>query len=108
MRSQKLLNALFVIVTSLFLMAPPSHALSFQSASKTIINYIAPITKTSSINVLEQSQKHISTMNTEITDPNFNKMRNKDTKKSFAIVIVIGLLIVATIVPLVIWRSLSN
>ncbi len=47
-------------------------------------------------------------LNTEITDPNFNKMRNNDTSKAKAITIVVGLLLVATVIPLGTWWFFSR
>ena len=44
----------------------------------------------------------------EITDPNFNTMRNQESKKSTAIAWVFGCLIVATIVPLATWWYFSG
>ena len=39
----------------------------------------------------------------EITDPNFNVMRNEATQKSTAIAWVFGCLVIATVVPLATW-----
>ncbi|WP_320674785.1 hypothetical protein [Prochlorococcus sp. MIT 1341] len=44
----------------------------------------------------------------EITDPNFNVMRNQATKKSTAIAWVVGCLVIATIVPLATWWYFSR
>ena len=60
---------------------------------KTIINY-------------EKSQP--SSIDNPVVDPNFNVMRSKDTEKSTATYIVIGLLIAATIIPLATWWYFSK
>ncbi len=60
---------------------------------KTIINY-------------EKSQP--SSIDNPVIDPNFNVMRAKDTESSTATYIVIGLLIVATIIPLATWWYFSK
>ena len=60
---------------------------------KTVINY-------------EKSQP--SSIDNPVVDPNFNKMRSKDTESSTATYIVIGLLIAATIIPLATWWYFSK
>ena len=60
---------------------------------KSIINY-------------EKSQP--SSIDNPVVDPNFNAMRANDTKSSTAIYIVIGLLIVATVIPLATWWYFSK
>ena len=60
---------------------------------KTIINY-------------EKSQP--SSIDNPVVDPNFNTMRSNDTDSSIAFYIVIGLLIVATIIPLATWWYFSK
>ena len=62
-------------------------------AEKTIINY-------------EKSQP--SSIDNPVVDPNFNVMRTSDTESSTATYIVIGLLIVATIIPLATWWYFSK
>ena len=62
-------------------------------AQKTIINY-------------EKSQP--SSIDNPVVDPNFNVMRASDTESSTATYIVIGLLIVATIIPLATWWYFSK
>ncbi len=44
---------------------------------------------------------------TDITDPNFNTIRNREVGKSKAKFIVVGLIVVASIVPFVTWRFLK-
>ena len=60
---------------------------------KTIINY-------------EKSQP--SSIDNPVVDPNFNVMREDDTKSSIATYIVIGLLIAATVIPLATWWYFSK
>ena len=60
---------------------------------KTVINY-------------EKSQP--SSIDNPVVDPNFNRMRTKDTESSTATYIVIGLLIAATIIPLATWWYFSK
>ena len=60
---------------------------------KTIINY-------------EKSQP--SSIDNPVVDPNFNTMRSKDTERSTATYIFIGLLIAATIIPLATWWYFSK
>ena len=60
---------------------------------KTIINY-------------EKSQP--SSIDNPVVDPNFNVMRSKDTERSTATYIVVGLLIAATIIPLATWWYFSK
>ena len=54
----------------------------------------------------EKSQP--SSIDNPVVDPNFNVMRSSDTESSTAIYIVIGLLVVATIIPLATWWYFSK
>ena len=63
------------------------------SQSKNIINY-------------EKSQP--SSIDNPLEDPNFNVMRTTDTDSSIATYIVIGLLLIATIIPLATWWYFSK
>ena len=99
------INRYFIplIVSSLIFIIIPttSYALNISSfdklfvatQQKTIINY-------------EKSQP--SSIDNPVIDPNFNKMRSKDTGSSTATYIVIGLLIAATIIPLATWWYFSK
>ena len=58
------------------------------------------------INNYEKSQP--SSIDNPVVDPNFNVMRSSDTESSTAIYIVIGLLVVATIIPLATWWYFSK
>ena len=49
-----------------------------------------------------------STLKAPVTDPNFNVMRNRDIEKGKAKFYVVGLLILATIVPLITWLAFSR
>ena len=60
---------------------------------KSIINY-------------EKSQP--SSIDNPVVDPNFNSMRAQDAESSTAIYIVVGLLVVATIIPLATWWYFSK
>ena len=48
-----------------------------------------------------------STISSPVVDPSFNTMRNNDLETGKAKFYVIGLLVLATIVPLVVWLVLS-
>ena len=63
------------------------------SQQKSVINY-------------EKSQP--SSIDNPVVDPNFNAMRAKDAESSTAIYIVVGLLIVATVIPLATWWYFSK
>ena len=91
----------FILVGFLFVVYPSTSFANVISnisdisilAQKTIINY-------------EKSQP--SSIDNPVVDPNFNVMRSSDTESSTAIYIVIGLLIVATIIPLATWWYFSK
>jgi len=100
----KLLNKFFAILLAIstFTLVPlPTKALTFVShesvlivtPQKTVINY-------------EKSQP--SSIDNPVVDPNFNTMRDTDTESSLATYIVIGLLIAATVIPLVTWWYFSK
>ena len=76
-----------------------SNGLKTFKNSPLILMEMDPIgIKTPPLNVIEG----------EVTDPNFNVMRNEATKKSTAIAWVVGCLVVATIVPLATWWYFSR
>ena len=54
----------------------------------------------------ERSQP--SSIDNPVVDPNFNSMRAQDAESSTAIYIVVGLLVVATIIPLATWWYFSK
>ena len=91
----------FILLASLFIVLPSvTYADALVNirdvsvlAQKTIINY-------------EKSQP--SSIDNPVVDPNFNVMRASDTESSTATYIVIGLLIVATIIPLATWWYFSK
>ena len=70
-----------------------SGVLFIVSQQKSIINY-------------EKSQP--SSIDNPVVDPNFNSMRAQDAESSTAIYIVVGLLVVATIIPLATWWYFSK
>ncbi len=91
-----------LIIGFIFIFAPIiTYADSFNnigdlfivSQQKTIINY-------------EKSQP--SSIDNPVVDPNFNKMRAEDAQSSTATYIVVGLLVVATIIPLATWWYFSK
>jgi len=92
----------FIITGLIFTLIPSTtHAKELSNIDKffgvtqqkTIINY-------------EKSQP--SSIDNPVVDPNFNTMRSKDTESSTATYIVIGLLVVATIIPLATWWYFSK
>jgi hypothetical protein len=78
-----------------------SYAEGFTNINKFIIT-----TQQKSIINYEKSQP--SSIDNPVVDPNFNVMRENDTANSTATYIVIGLLIVATIIPLATWWYFSK
>ena len=92
-----------LVITGFLFIALPirSYAESFNNISdlflvsqqKSIINY-------------EKSQP--SSIDNPVVDPNFNSMRAQDAESSTAIYIVVGLLVVATIIPLATWWYFSK
>ncbi len=86
---------IFILIPTTTYAEGVSNISSIFSATqqKTIINY-------------EKSQP--SSIDNPVVDPNFNVMRSKDTESSTATYIVIGLLIVATIIPLATWWYFSK
>ena len=54
----------------------------------------------------EKSQP--SSIDNPVVDPNFNTMRAQDAESSTATYIVVGLLIIATIIPLATWWYFSK
>ena len=92
----------FIVTGLIFILIPSTtyaeginNLNSFFSVTqqKTIINY-------------EKSQP--SSIDNPVVDPNFNVMRSSDTESSTATYIVIGLLVVATIIPLATWWYFSK
>ena len=59
-------------------------------------------------NIINYEKSQPSSIDNPVVDPNFNVMRSKDTNSSTATYIVIGLLIAATIIPLVTWWYFSK
>ena len=69
------------------------------------INKLFVVSQQKTINY-EKSQP--SSIDNPVVDPNFNVMRSADTESSTATYIVIGLLVAATIIPLVTWWYFSK
>ena len=91
------------IVTGLILILTPTYSYA-ESISN--INKIFAVTQQKNTINYEKSQP--SSIDNPVVDPNFNVMRSSDTESSTAIYIVIGLLIVATIIPLATWWYFSK
>ena len=70
------------------------------------INKLFVVTQQKNIINYEKSQP--SSIDNPVVDPNFNVMRSNDTLSSTATFIVVGLLIVATIIPLATWWYFSK
>ena len=92
----------FIVTGLIFILIPATtyaeglsniNRLFVVTQQKTIINY-------------EKSQP--SSIDNPVVDPNFNVMRSNDTLSSTATYIVVGLLIAATIIPLVTWWYFSK
>ena len=80
-------------IQSFSIVSTDSNNILLVSQSKNIINY-------------ERSQP--SSIDNPLEDPNFNVMRTSDTDSSIATYIVIGLLLIATIIPLATWWYFSK
>ena len=94
---------LSLIFTGLIFILIPSTTYANEISS--INNYFG-ITQQNNIITYEKSQP--SSIDNPVVDPNFNKMRSKDTESSTATYIVIGLLVAATIIPLATWWYFSK
>ena len=92
----------FILTGLIFLLIPSTtYAEGFSS-----INKIIGVTQQKNIINYEKSQP--SSIDNPVVDPNFNVMRAKDAANSTATYIVVGLLIAATIIPLVTWWYFSK
>tara|TARA_B100001989_G_scaffold193379_1_gene142176 strand:- start:18 stop:329 length:312 start_codon:yes stop_codon:yes gene_type:complete len=92
----------FILTGLIFLLIPSTtYAEGFSS-----INKIIGVTQQKTIINYEKSQP--SSIDNPVVDPNFNVMRAKDAANSTATYIVVGLLIAATIIPLVTWWYFSK
>tara|TARA_B100000287_G_scaffold147259_1_gene138980 strand:- start:241 stop:489 length:249 start_codon:yes stop_codon:yes gene_type:complete len=78
---------------------------SYAEGINNIQKYLITTQQKSIINY-EKSQP--SSIDNPVVDPNFNVMRENDTSNSTATFIVIGLLLVATIIPLATWWYFSK
>ena len=94
---------LSLIFTGFIFILIPSNTYANEISS---INKYFGITQQKTIINYEKSQP--SSIDNPVVDPNFNTMRSNDTDSSTAIYIVIGLLVVATIIPLATWWYFSK
>ena len=92
----------FILIGFIFIFMPiSSYAKGINNMNKYFIT-----TQQKSIVNYEKSQP--SSIDNPVVDPNFNVMRENDTANSTATYIVIGLLIVATLIPLATWWYFSK
>ena len=92
----------FILIGFIFIIMPIS---SYAEGITNINKYFITTQQKSIINY-EKSQP--SSIDNPVVDPNFNVMRENDTANSTATYIVIGLLIVATVIPLATWWYFSK
>ncbi len=92
----------FILIGFIFIIMP----ISSYAEGITTINKFFITTQQKSIINYEKSQP--SSIDNPVVDPNFNVMRENDTANSTATYIVIGLLIVATVIPLATWWYFSK
>ena len=91
-----------ILIGFIFIIMPISaYAEGINNGNKYFIT-----TQQKSIINYEKSQP--SSIDNPVVDPNFNVMRENDTANSTATYIVIGLLIVATVIPLATWWYFSK
>ena len=91
------------IITGLIFILIPSNTYAEGISN---INKLFVVTQQKTTINYEKSQP--SSIDNPVVDPNFNVMRSKDAESSTATYIVIGLLIAATIIPLVTWWYFSK
>ena len=94
---------LSLIFTGLIFILNPSTTYANEFLS---LNKYFGITQQKTVINYEKSQP--SSIDNPVVDPNFNTMRSKDTERSTATYIVVGLLIAATIIPLATWWYFSK
>ena len=92
----------FIITGLIFILIPATTYADGVSN----INRLFVVTQQRNIINYEKSQP--SSIDNPVVDPNFNVMRSNDTLSSTATYIVVGLLIAATIIPLVTWWYFSK
>ncbi len=92
----------FILIGFVFIIMPNT---SYAEGINNIQKYLITTQQKSIINY-EKSQP--SSIDNPVVDPNFNVMRENDTSNSTATFIVIGLLLVATIIPLATWWYFSK
>jgi len=95
-------SLIIILIGFIFIIMPTS---SYAEGINNINKYFITTQQKSIINY-EKSQP--SSIDNPVVDPNFNVMRENDTANTTATYIVIGLLIVATLVPLATWWYFSK
>ena len=91
----------FSIITILSF-GKPAQALSDISSLKPIFSNFSPLA------TLNYEAKEKTSLLDPVTDPNFNVMRNQEMGKSFAIPLVVGVLLLAIAAPIVTWWYFSR
>ena len=92
----------FIVTGLIFILIPATT----YAEGVSNINRLFVVTQQRTIINYEKSQP--SSIDNPVVDPNFNVMRSNDTLSSTATYIVVGLLIAATIIPLVTWWYFSK
>ncbi len=107
MRLSNVLSGLFALcLASLTLWAPLGHrVLAEEGNPATGPQDMSEISLQASTTT---SVERPSTLQAPVTDPNFNTMRNKDVNKSLAVKWVVGVLSIATVVPVATWWFFSR
>ncbi len=99
-----LLVTIFTFSTPTLAFTLPSNELQYPIKSKFNFNNLF----SHNIATLNYETKESTSLTDPITDPNFNVMRNKEIGKSFAIPLVVGILLLAIAAPLVTWWYFSK
>ena len=113
MRNPPSLVYMLSAVLSMLLLVPAAFAGGSQEVSAQILDFgvskstprlIHPLNQSLNGNFLDIASHHFDshfiTLDSDVTDPNFNVLPNKSTEKGKATFYVIGLLILAALVPL--------
>ena len=91
-----------IMIGFIFIALPTrSYADNFNKVSELLL-----VSQQKSVINYEKSQP--SSIDNPVVDPNFNAMRADDAESSTAIYIVVGLLVVATVIPLATWWYFSK
>ncbi len=81
---------------------PASSALSIPSS------YIPVALHQDYFASLNYEVKESTSLDNPVVDPNFNTLRNKDMNKIQAIILVGGIILIATLAPLITWWYFSR